>query len=292
MRILFIVNPVSGMGWGRELPGKLRSMPEYRDVAYDIEYTQYAGHGRELVEAARESGNHTHIVAVGGDGTVNEVGTALFGSDIAFSVVSLGSGNGFARHLGYSQFVRKALRQLLTGISVHVDVLEINGLYSLNVSGVGFDAEIAHEFNTLKIRGVLSYVYAGTKRWFRYSEKRYKITFDGKSIEEDCFILSFANASQYGNNVSIAPHASLTDGLVDICLLKRPTFWSVHSFLFYMLNRRLDKFKYFKELQCREAVIEGDIHKVHIDGEAVIMHSPIHLKVHRKALKVVLPTHI
>ena len=292
MRILFIVNPVSGMGLGKDLPGKLQSMSEYRNIDYDIEFTQYAGHGRELVETARESGKYTHIVAVGGDGTVNEVGTALFGSDIAFAVVSIGSGNGFARHLGYSQFVKKALRQLLTGISIHVDVLEINGCYSLNVSGVGFDAEIAHEFSTLKIRGIFSYIYAGMKRWFRYSEKKYRITVDGKTLEEDCFVLSFANTSQYGNNVNIAPHASLTDGLVDICLLKRPTFWSAISFLFYLLNRRLDKFKYFKELQCSEAVIEGDIHKVHIDGEAVIMHSPICVKVHEKALKIVLPKRI
>ena len=104
-RMLFIVNPISGFGLGKELPERIRRLPEYEGVDYDIVFTAYSGHARKLVEEARTSGKYTHIVAVGGDGTVNEVGSALCGSDIAFAVVSLGSGNGFARHLGYSIFM-------------------------------------------------------------------------------------------------------------------------------------------------------------------------------------------
>ena len=216
MHILFIVNPISGLGLGKELPEKIRRIPEYDSIPYDIVFTEYAGHARKLVEDARQEGKYTHIVAVGGDGTVNEVGGALCGSDVAFGVVSLGSGNGFARHLGYSTRMKKALRQVLSGAYAYVDMLEMNGLYSLNVSGVGFDAEVAHEFNRLKRRGVFSYIYAGLKMWFRYTEQEYKITVNGKILNERCFILSFANSSQFGNNASIAPHASLKDGMVDI----------------------------------------------------------------------------
>ena len=153
MRILFIVNPISGLGLGKELPDKIKKMPEYDDVDYDIVFTEYAGHARILVEEARTTGKYSHIVAVGGDGTVNEVGGALCGSDIAFAVVSLGSGNGFARHLGYSIFMSKALKQVLTDQYARIDILQMNDKYSLNVSGVGFDAEVAHEFNHLKLRG-------------------------------------------------------------------------------------------------------------------------------------------
>ena len=160
MHILFIVNPISGLGLGKELPEKIRRIPEYDSIPYDIVFTEYAGHARKLVEDARQEGKYTHIVAVGGDGTVNEVGGALCGSDVAFGVVSLGSGNGFARHLGYSVFMTKALKQVLTDQFAQIDVLEMNGKYSLNVSGVGFDAEVAHEFNHLKLRGVFSYIYA------------------------------------------------------------------------------------------------------------------------------------
>ena len=169
--ILFIINPISGMGLGKEVPLRIRRLPEYDNVNYDIAFTKYAGHAREMVERARASGIYTHIVAVGVDGTVNEVGSALCGSDIAFAVVSLGSGNGFARHLGYSIFMSKALKQVLTDQYVNIDVLKVNDKYSLNVSGVGFDAEVAHEFNHLKLRGVFSYIYAAMKLWFHYPEK-------------------------------------------------------------------------------------------------------------------------
>ena len=289
MRILFIVNPISGLGLGKELPDKIKKMPEYDDVDYDIVFTEYAGHARILGEEARTTGKYSHIVAVGGDGTVNEVGGALCGSDIAFAVVSLGSGNGFARHLGYSIFMSKALKQVLTDQYARIDILQMNDKYSLNVSGVGFDAEVAHEFNHLKLRGVLSYIYAAIKLWFRYPEKKYKIISDGKVMKVSCFILSFANSSQYGNNAYIAPHASVRDGLMDICILKRPAFLEILWFLLFFVSAKLYKLSYYKEIQCKEAVVEGDIHRVHIDGDAYTMNSPLHLKVLPGVLKVVVP---
>lgn len=292
MRILFIVNPISGLGLGKEVPEKIRKISEYDQVDYEIIFTEYAGHARILVEEARNTGKYTHIVAVGGDGTVNEVGGALYGSDIAFAVVSLGSGNGFARHLGYSIFMTKALKQVLTDRYAQIDMLEMNGKYSLNVSGVGFDAEVAHEFNNLKMRGVLSYIYAAIKLWFRYPEKKYKIISDGKVMKVSCFILSFANSSQYGNNAFIAPHASIRDGLMDICILKRPAFLEILWFLIFFMNSKLYKLSYYRELQCREAIVEGDIQRVHIDGDAYFMSSPIHLKIHPGVLKVVVPKKI
>lgn len=289
MRILFIVNPISGLGLGKELPERIKGLPEYDNVDYEIVFTEYAGHARVLVEEARNTRKYTHIVAVGGDGTVNEVGGALCGSDIAFAVVSLGSGNGFARHLGYSIFMNKALKQVLTDQYVLIDVLEINGRHSLNVSGVGFDAEVAHEFNHLKLRGVLSYIYAAIKLWFRYPEKKYKITSDGKVMKVSCFILSFANSSQYGNNAYIAPHASVRDGLMDICILKRPAFLEIMWFLLFFISSKLYKLSYFREIQCKEAIVEGDIRRIHIDGDAYFMESPLHLKVLPGVLKVVVP---
>ena len=287
--MLFIVNPISGLGLGKELPGKIKKMSEYKDIRYDIRFTERAGHAREIVAEARQSGHYTHIIAVGGDGTVNEVGAALRGSDIAFGVVSLGSGNGFARHLGYSIFMVKALRQVLTDAYNRIDLMEINGVYSLNVSGVGFDAEVAYVFNQQKIRGIFSYIYAGMKLWFRYPEKKYKVKYDGKELDESCFILSFANGTQYGNNATIAPLASVKDGLLDICILKRPRFWEVLWFLFFFMSSYIYKLSYFKEIQCKEAIIEGDIDHVHIDGEACSMQSPLHLKIHKGALNVIVP---
>ena len=288
-KILFIINPISGLGLGREVPYKLRRIPDYEHEDYTIAFTEYAGHARVLAEKAIENGIYTHVVAVGGDGTVNEVGSALCGSDIAFAVVSLGSGNGFARHLGYSIFMNKALKQVLTHAYAYIDVLKINDRYSLNVSGVGFDAEVAHQFNHQRLRGVFSYIYAAIKLWFRYPEKKYRIISNGKEMQVRCFILSFANTSQYGNNAYIAPHASVRDGLLDICILRQPAFFELLNFLFFFVSAKLYKVSYFKEIQCEEAEIYGDIHHVHIDGDAYIMNAPIKLKVLPGALKVVVP---
>lgn len=289
MRLLFIVNPISGVGAGKKLPETIKGMPEYRNISYEIRFTEYASHARVIVQEALKEEEYTHIIAVGGDGTVNEVGVSLKGTDVAFGIVSLGSGNGFARHLGYAVSMKKALRQVLSDAYAQVDMLEINGVYSLNVSGVGYDAEVAHEFNRFRIRGLMSYIYAGIKLWFGYREKRYRITCDGKTMEEKCFILSIANSSQFGNNASIAPQASLRDGLMDICLLRKPSVFKLLYFLICFLNGNVDKLSYFKGIKCKEVTIEGDIRNVHIDGDAAVMSSPIHAKVLPGAIKAVVP---
>lgn len=289
MRVLFIVNPISGVGAGKKMPEVIKTIPEYEGIDYEIRFTEYAGHARIIVKEALKEEEYTHIVAVGGDGTVNEVGASLIGTDVAFGIVSLGSGNGFARHLGYSVSMKKALRQVLSDAYAQIDMLEIDGVYSLNVSGVGYDAEVAHEFNRFRVRGLMSYIYAGLKLWFGYSSKVYRITCDGKTIEEKCFILSIANSSQFGNNARIAPHASLRDGLMDVCLLKRPGMLKVVYFLFCFMNGKIDKLSYYQNIQCREVTIEGPVHRVHIDGDAAVMGSPLHARVLPGVLRVVVP---
>ncbi|MGL5683313.1 MAG: diacylglycerol/lipid kinase family protein [Marinifilaceae bacterium] len=291
-KMLFIVNPISGFGWGKDLPNKLRSMSDYKDIDYEIVFTEYGGHARKLVEEARKLNKYTHIVAAGGDGTVNEVGVALMGSDIALGIIGLGSGNGFARHLGYSIFMHRALRQVLTDQCEQVDVLQMNDKFALNVNGVGFDAEVAHAFNKGRWRGPLSYMYNIIRLYFKCPEKRYKITSGGEVMRVKCFVLSFANSSQYGNNAFIAPLASIRDGMMDICILRRPAMLDVLFFLFTLLNKNIYRLSFFKEFQCDEAIVEGRIDKVHVDGDAYHMKSPLHLKMHKGVLKVVVPKDI
>ena len=108
-------------------------------------------------------------------------------------------------------------------------------------------------------------------------------------MKVSCFILSFANSSQYGNNAYIAPHASVRDGRMDLCILKRPAFFEIMWVLLFFVSSKLYKLSYFKEIQCDEAIVEGDIRRVHIDGDAYVMESPLHLKVLPGALKVVVP---
>ena len=201
IRMLFIVNPISGFGLGWEVPYRLRRISAYRHVEYNVRFTEFPGHAKVIAEEAKQQG-YTHVVAVGGDGTVRDVGTALMGSDVALGVISLGSGNGFARHLGFSLMMSKALKQLLSSEETYIDVVEINGRYSLNVSGFGFDAVVAYFFNKMKIRGFLSYVFSVIHMWFRYPSRHFVFHINGETWAEECFIMSVANSSQYGNNAS------------------------------------------------------------------------------------------
>lgn len=288
MKILFIINPISGFGLGKEVPGRLRRLKMYREVDYMCRFTEYGGHATEIVRQAREE-DFTHIVAVGGDGTVNEVGCELKGTDIAFGVVSLGSGNGFARHLGFSMQINKALKQLLTSPVTSIDMIEINGRYSLNVSGIGFDAEVAHFFSKMKLRGIFSYIYSIIRLWFFYPEKTYRFRVGDTYWEERCFIVSIANSSQYGFNASIAPKASIKDGLFDICILKRPKYYQIPRFLYCFGSSKLGMLKYFREIQCSEAVIEGEVSVAHIDGDPYYLESPLHIRNLPGVLRVVYP---
>ncbi|MDR2130520.1 MAG: diacylglycerol kinase family lipid kinase [Odoribacteraceae bacterium] len=285
---LFIVNPVSGTGTGKHLPRSLHRLACYDNVDYTIRFTTRAGHATELAARAGAEG-FTHVVAVGGDGTVNEVGSALLGTDIVMGIIPRGSGNGFARHLGLSTRMHQALRQLIEGEEARVDALDINGRCSLNVSGVGFDAEVARLFAQMKRRGFLSYARASALLWFRYGERRYTFRCGEQEWEERCLIVSVANSARYGYNFFIAPAASVQDGLLDICILKRPKLYQVPAYLYRALTRGLDKLSCFREIQCEEVIIDGDLSSGHLDGDPCTFEAPARVKVLPGALRVVMP---
>jgi diacylglycerol kinase family enzyme len=228
-------------------------------------------------------------VAVGGDGTVNEVGSALSGTGTVMGIVPLGSGNGFARHLGYSMREDKALAQLLAGREERVDVMEINGRCSLNVSGLGFDAAIAHVFARGKARGLLAYVWAATRAWFSYKESDYAFRVGDEEWSARGFIVSLANSSQYGYNFVIAPGASARDGLLDLCILRRPRLHEVPYYLFCAATGRVDKLSRFRRVTCEEVTIRGAGPEGHVDGDPCTFTSPVRARVIAGALRVIVP---
>ena len=291
-RILFVVNPHSGWHNGGEFANVLSKIPQYRGVKYDIVMTQRRRHAKELAEKGVESGKYKIIVAVGGDGTVNDVATALVGTDVALGVIPMGRGNGFARHLGYSMRLRNALRQLLSGNVDSVDALMINDKYSFNVSGIGFDALVAHVASKTKVRGVFSYIWAAITQFFKYGSHTYKLTIDGKELTLKAFLFSFANTEQYGSNFIIAPRASVQDGVMELCVIDKVKNvlligidYTRHLFL-----ENNEKTQAFRMFHCKEVTIEGKINTVHIDGEPMFMKSPLNIKVLPGVLKAVVPT--
>ncbi len=290
-KILFIVNPTSGWHNGATFESVVKRLHEFRGVEYDVVMTEFNGHAKLLAARAVESGSYGVVVAVGGDGTVNEVGSVLAGSDVAMGVIPMGRGNGFARHLGYSMRVRQALRQLLNGEVGYVDMLDINGVASFNVSGIGFDALVAYAAAHTKVRGVFSYIWGAITQFWRYRSYTYKITIDGNTMTLKAFLLSFANTNQYGSNVVIAPRASVVDGVMELCVIDtmHSVLWAGLDYTRYMLLERNAKTHSFRMFHCKEVEIEGRINIVHIDGEPMTMSSPLRVRVLPGHLKVLIP---
>ncbi|MDR1415473.1 MAG: diacylglycerol kinase family lipid kinase [Odoribacteraceae bacterium] len=285
---LFIVNPISGHGAGKGLPRRLSRHPRYAGIHSVVRFTKHAGHARELAEQAAAEG-FTHVVAVGGDGTVNEVGSALRGTGIIMGIIPLGSGNGLARHLGYSTRVDSALTQLLDGTPEWMDIIEINGHSSLNVSGLGFDAATAHLFAGGGSRGLFAYVRAAVRLWFCYKEREYTFRVGEETWSERGFIVSLANGSQYGYNFVIAPGASTRDGLLDLCVLRRPRLVEIPLYLLRVATRRVEKLPHFHRVPCREVTILDAAPEGHVDGDPCFFTSPVHARVIAAGLRVALP---
>jgi diacylglycerol kinase (ATP) len=159
------------------------------------------------------------IAAVGGDGTVNEVGRALVHSEAVLAIIPVGSGNGLARHLGIPVGLKKGIKALNHAYPIVIDTGKINDKIFLGVAGIGFDAHIAHKFALFGKRGFFSYCQVASREFSLYAPQSYFITIDGKQITKKAFILTFANSSQYGNNFLIAPKARVSDGYLDLVII-------------------------------------------------------------------------
>ena len=220
--ILFIVNPISGSG---HKESALKAIERYLDrdrFNSEICYTEYAGHGTEIAREAAARGIDI-VVAVGGDGTVNEIAGAIVGTETALAIIPCGSGNGLARHLQIPMNPVSAVKFINTGTIARLDHGTINGRPFFCTCGVGFDAFISMKFAEAGRRGPATYVEKTLVDGLRYKTETYRITLgdeEGNCHSVDAFLIACANASQYGNNAYIAPQASMRDGLLDVTVLE------------------------------------------------------------------------
>ena len=287
-KILFIINPVSGIGKQKSVKELILNEMDSRKWLTEIIFTTHKGQAFEL--SSQASGNYNIVVAVGGDGTVNEVGRGLIGSETALGIIPTGSGNGLARHLKIPFKINRALKVLNTPRIKPIDVIKINDFFSLNVAGIGFDAYISHKFASKKKRGPLAYMQLITKEFPSYKSKSYKVTIGGKSQLWDAFLISFANSTQYGNNFHIAPQARIDDGIIDICLIKDFPKVTAPALLISMLDQSIDKNKYDVIVKASEVLIENDEDMPgHVDGEPIHLGKKAQINILPLALKVAAP---
>ena len=252
-KALFIINPVSGIGRQKSIEEIIRSEMNRKNWDVEVVLTTHMGHGFEL--SSQAAGNVDLVVAVGGDGTVNEIGRGLIGSSTALGIIPTGSGNGLARHLEIPFKINRALQALNEAKIRSIDVIKVNEFFSFNVAGIGFDAYISHRFAHRKNRGPLAYMQLMTKEFTTYKSSVYKVTIDGQMQEWDAFLISFANSTQYGNNVHIAPQAKIDDGLIDVCFIRDFPKVTAPALLISLLDQSIDKNKYDVIVKARKVKI-------------------------------------
>lgn len=291
MQDLFLINPGSGK---KRNPDELADIihERYRKAGRAVE-TQVIDFQRiDEVLTKAESRGRQHIYAVGGDGTVNAVGTRLIHRKMKFGVIPQGSGNGFARNLGFSTNFRLAITQSLNTEYVKVDTARFNGTPFLNVAGVGLDAVVADIFSNKKKRGFGPYVESSAEGLLTYRAEPYRLTVDEDVYElENIIGLAVANGTQWGYDAKISPRASLTDGMLDVIIVERFPLINAGSLLRRLFSGRIDRSRYVKVLQGKRIRIERTAAgSAQVDGEPFQAGREIQIDVVPQSLNLVVPS--
>lgn len=288
IKTLFVINPISGLGKQKDLPQLIDRYLDKSRFTYDLCITEYAGHAKVITSQKKEEYNL--FVAVGGDGTINEIAGSLMNQQASLGVIPLGSGNGLGRHLQISTNPVKAILQLNQAQLIPFDAGLLNDKPFFNVSGTGFDAQISKKFADKVKRGYMTYARCILEEIQLYSPKRYKIQFNGNTIEDTFFFIAFANTAQYGNNAFIAPAAQTDDGLLDIVLIKPFPITYFPAFVVLGLSKNLYRSPYVQTFQTREVTIQNLEHApIHLDGEYEGSEENIHLSIKEQVIRVMAP---
>ncbi|MDR2776208.1 MAG: diacylglycerol kinase family lipid kinase [Tannerella sp.] len=291
-KIYAIVNPVSGTGTKDKIPDMITSCCLERGVSVDIGYTGYVGHAKELALKAIKSGADC-VIAVGGDGTVNEVAQNLLYTDVVLGVIPKGSGNGLARDLNIPMDSKSAIDIILSGHTSKIDACKANERVFFCTCGVGFDAIISKEFAKEKHRGSLTYLKDIVGSYLKYKPEIYELNIDNRTIKEKAFLITCANASQYGNNAFIAPNADINDGEIDVTILSPFNKFDIASLALQLFTKTIDKHSKIKTFRAKEAhIVRRKAGIMHVDGEPVMEMEEINISVINSAINVFTPENI
>lgn len=290
MKILYIINPASGkLRRDPSFAARLEVKTKRNGVAGEIQFTRFATHATELAASGAEQGFDC-VVAVGGDGTMNEVAQGLVHKDCLMGLVPCGSGNGLGRHLGIIGGIDRSLQILAHGVVKEIDTGSVNGYRFFNVMGIGFDAEISQRFNRMAFRGLPSYVGVGVKAFFSYRPRHYHVRSAHASERTTAWMVSVANSSQFGNNAFIAPRAQVDDGELDLICLRPLHPLGVVPLTFRLFARNIDKSSHAITMRSDAFTIECEGSSIiHTDGEVYRTGSVLQIATHPKSLKIMVP---
>jgi diacylglycerol kinase (ATP) len=290
-RIVFIINPISGVGRYKIVEKAIEATLDKSKFDVTIAYTEYKGHATVLAREFSEK-KFDYITSVGGDGTLNEVVNGMIDSESALAIVATGSGNGLARHLGISTDPKVAVSQINDEFVVPIDTVSLNDYRFVSIAGVGFDALVAQLFSVTEKRGFISYAKIAIKQFLNYNSKKYSMQFPDVLKVKRAFFITFANSSQWGYNTKISPTASLNDGLVDVCIFKKPSLVKALFLIPVLFSNKINRTKQIKIIKTPEVIItrpNGKKMHIHIDGDSAKKVKSVHVKVNPLSLKIVIP---
>ena len=218
--IIFFINPISGTKNKKKLEEKIIDKCSREGVAFQILFTSAEGDYRFLKEKIEEDGI-TDVVICGGDGSLRFIIRALLNTNVQVGIIPTGSGNGLARSAGIPLSIKEALDVIFTGTAGPVDAIMINNQLSCHLSGLGFDAQVAHDFARQKERGLKTYIAQVARNFFSIKHYPFEIDIEGRIFKEKALCVCFAISNQFGNNFKIAPKASICDGLMDVIIFRK-----------------------------------------------------------------------
>lgn len=288
-RILFIVNPVSGIRKRKGIEHLLFERIDRDRFDYRVVYTEGPGHATELSRRAAEEGIH-FVVAVGGDGTVNETAAGIVGTETAMGIIPAGSGNGLSRHLRIPMKVNHAIDVINQAKTIKIDTATLNDQLFVNVAGVGFDAFVAKKFAKSGKRGFTTYFKVTANAYRDYKPHKYTLTIDGNVIKRRALLVSFANSSQFGNNTSIDPNAMVDDGFIDVCIVGKIPFWKTGFLAPLLFIKKFDQTRYVEIIRAKEVqLIRKKGKSIHLDGDPKKMGKELTMKINPLSLRVIVP---
>ena len=284
--IAFIVNPVSGTKTKNRITKLIRELLNKELFSPTVVTTEYAGHATQLAQQFALEGYYA-VIAVGGDGTINEVGKGLCGTNTALGIIPNGSGNGFARHLEISTRMNRAVEMLNNSEVISVDYCIVNDIPFFSTFGVGFDALVAQDFSNTS-RGLKGYIESILKDIFQYKPEQYHLQGEGIDLTTSAFLINFANASQWGYDACIAPKASLQDGWMDVAIVSEFPLIKAPELAWQLFTKSIDENHYMHTIRAKEIMLEreNESSPVHIDGTPTQMAKDLHIKIVEDGLKV------
>lgn len=284
-----IINPKSGTSAKKNLPHMIaESFDPHRFTVHTF-ITGYAGHGSEIAREA-VANKVDYVIAVGGDGTVNEIGKELVHSETALGIIPLGSGNGLGRDLQIPLNAKAALDILVQENTEYIDYGKVEDKVFLCTCGMGFDADVADRVAGKKQRGSFMYLMNMLEQFFQQKTQKYKIVCPEGTLEGEAFVVTCANASQYGYNAHIAPHADIQDGKMDIAILKPLSVVDLPKTSIQLFAKKIDENKKMEALTTNKVTIYREKEGVmHIDGDPIHMGKVVNVEIIPRGLKVLLP---